>query len=128
MAMPRVRRHNLPPQLLEHLIDRVFRRNLSADQLGFLADWLYAEPEVPEGKWFKRGISFTRFAGRRVDGVYGFKAAPFVCIFLTFGPSWLIGFRSFLVKPQGSVLRGFKELDLFHQQSILSRTNKNSDP
>ena len=50
--MPRVCRHNLPPQLLVHLVDRVSRRNISADQLGFLADWLYAEPEVPEGKWF----------------------------------------------------------------------------
>ncbi len=52
--MPHVRRHNLPPQLLAHLVDRVSGRNISADQLGFLADWLYAEPQVPEGKWFKK--------------------------------------------------------------------------
>jgi hypothetical protein len=52
--MPRVRRHNLPPRLLAHLLDRVSRRNISADQLGLLADWLYSEPEVPYGKWFKR--------------------------------------------------------------------------
>ena len=51
--MPRIRRHNLPPRLLDHLLDRVCRRNISADQLGLLANWLRAEPEVPEGKWFK---------------------------------------------------------------------------
>lgn len=57
--MPCVRRHNLPPQLLAHLIDRVGRRNISADQLGFLADWLDAEPEVPEGRWFKTFSGMT---------------------------------------------------------------------
>jgi hypothetical protein len=51
--MPRIRRHNLPPGLLDHLLDRVTRRNISADQLGLLADWLRAGPEVPAGKWFK---------------------------------------------------------------------------
>jgi hypothetical protein len=24
------------------------------EQLGLLADWLATEPEVPDGKWFKR--------------------------------------------------------------------------
>jgi hypothetical protein len=51
--MPRIRRHNLPPQLLAHLLDRIKRRNISADQLGRLAGWLDAEPEVPDGRWFK---------------------------------------------------------------------------
>lgn len=57
--MPRVRRHHLPPQLLAHLVDRVHRRHISADQLGFLADWLSAEPEVPDGKWFKKFSGMT---------------------------------------------------------------------
>ena len=51
--MPRIRRHNLPPRLLDHLLDRVTSRKISADQLELLADWLRAEPEVPEEKWFK---------------------------------------------------------------------------
>ena len=51
--MPRIRRHDLPPQLLAHLLDRIRRRNISADQLGLLADWLDTEPEVPDRKWFK---------------------------------------------------------------------------
>ena len=52
--MPRIRRHNLPPHLLDHLLARVSRRNISADQLGLMANWLRTEPEVPEGPWFKK--------------------------------------------------------------------------
>jgi len=52
--MPKIRRQNLPPALLNHLLDRIKERQISADQLGALADWLGREPEVPEGKWFKR--------------------------------------------------------------------------
>jgi hypothetical protein len=57
--MPQIRRHNLPPQLLAHLVDRVSRRSISADQLGLLANWLDAEPEVPPGKWFKKFSGMT---------------------------------------------------------------------
>ena len=55
--MPRIRRHGLPPRLLDHLLDRVSSRKISAYQLGLLADWLYTE--VPEGKWFKKFPSMT---------------------------------------------------------------------
>jgi hypothetical protein len=52
--MPRIRRQNLPPALLNHLLDRITEREIPADQLGQFADWLVTEPEVPEGRWFKR--------------------------------------------------------------------------
>jgi hypothetical protein len=52
--MPRIRRRNLPPPLLEHLLDRIRTRNVAADQLGLLAEWLDTAPEVPVGRWFKR--------------------------------------------------------------------------
>lgn len=52
--MPKIRRKNLPPRLLNHLLDRIKARQISPDQLGALADWLDTEPEVPNGKWFKR--------------------------------------------------------------------------
>jgi hypothetical protein len=52
--MPRIRRQSLPPALLNHLLDRIRQRDISADQLGALAGWLDAEPEVPDGRWFKR--------------------------------------------------------------------------
>jgi hypothetical protein len=52
--MPRIRRQNLPPALFNHLLDRITGREISADQLGRFAGWLASEPEVPEGRWFKR--------------------------------------------------------------------------
>jgi hypothetical protein len=52
--MPKIRRQNLPPLLLDHLLDRIKSRQISSDQLGLLADWLDTQPEVPNGKWFKR--------------------------------------------------------------------------
>jgi len=42
---PRVRRSHLPPPLLAHLLDRIRQRNISANQLGLLADWLDTELE-----------------------------------------------------------------------------------
>lgn len=57
--MPRIRRHGLPPRLLDHLLDRVTSRKVFADQLGLLADWLYTEPEVPSGKRFKKFPGMT---------------------------------------------------------------------
>jgi hypothetical protein len=52
--MPKIRRQNLPPALLHHLLDRIKSRQISSDQLGALADWLDTQPEVPNEKWFKR--------------------------------------------------------------------------
>jgi len=52
--MPKIRWQNLPPALLNHLLDRSKSREISSDQLGTQADWLDTQPEVPSGKWFKR--------------------------------------------------------------------------
>jgi hypothetical protein len=52
--MPKVRRENLPPALLRHLLDRIQDRSISASQLGLLAQWLDTQPTVPTGPWFKR--------------------------------------------------------------------------
>jgi len=52
--MPKIRRQNFPPALLNHLLDRIRSREISADQLGLFADWLDSEPKVPKQKWFKR--------------------------------------------------------------------------
>ena len=57
--MPRVRRSGLPPPLFRHLLDRIQERAIGADQLELLAQWLDAEPEVPEGPWFKRFPAMT---------------------------------------------------------------------
>lgn len=57
--MPRIRRQNLPPALLHHLLDRIRSREISVDQLGALANWLDTEPEVQNEKWFKRFSAMT---------------------------------------------------------------------
>jgi len=57
--MPKVRRRNLPPAVLHHLLDRIQERQVTADQLGLLAEWLDTEPDVPQGKWYKRFSGMT---------------------------------------------------------------------
>jgi hypothetical protein len=56
--MPKVRRANLPPPLLVHLIDRRRKWGISYAEVAALADWLQTNPEVPGGKWFKDFSSF----------------------------------------------------------------------
>jgi hypothetical protein len=41
--MPRIQRSHIPRQLFAHLLDRIKARNISADQLGLLAEWLDAK-------------------------------------------------------------------------------------
>jgi hypothetical protein len=57
--MPKIRRRNLPPLLVAHLVRRVRERKISTDDLGAFSDWLDTEQIVPEGAWFKRFPSFT---------------------------------------------------------------------
>ena len=57
--MPQVRRQHFPPALLQHLLDRIQSRTISASQLQLLAAWLDTEPEVPEGHWYKRFSGMT---------------------------------------------------------------------
>lgn len=52
--MPKIRRRSVPPALLNHLLDRIADREISAQQLSQFADWLVTNPEVPVGLWFKR--------------------------------------------------------------------------
>jgi hypothetical protein len=57
--MPKVRRHNFPPALFQHLLDRVQSRKTPASQLELLANWLDGGPEVPKGLWYKRFTGMT---------------------------------------------------------------------
>jgi hypothetical protein len=56
--MPKIRWTDLPPSLREHLFDRVADRQISAEDLYKLKLWREAEPEVPEGPWYKDFGSF----------------------------------------------------------------------
>ncbi|MEX1118455.1 MAG: hypothetical protein WEB60_06630 [Terrimicrobiaceae bacterium] len=57
--MPQVRRRNVPPSLLNHLLERIRERDILPEQLGLLVEWLDQNPEVPSGKWFKRFSAMT---------------------------------------------------------------------
>jgi hypothetical protein len=57
--MPEIRRAQLPPALLAHLLDRIRQRQIPAEQLGLLAVWLDTQLEVPFGPWFKRFPGMT---------------------------------------------------------------------
>jgi len=57
--VPQVRRKDVPPLLLQHLLDRVHERRIDAKQLELLAAWLDGEPEVPKGPWYKRFTGMT---------------------------------------------------------------------
>ena len=60
--MPKIRRGKLPTHVDRHLVDRIELRRISAGQLREFAAWVLTDPEVPEGKWFKK------FPGMRVCG------------------------------------------------------------
>ncbi len=57
--MPKIRRTNLPQNLLRHLYDRVEVRKIPNEQLVLFAAWIFTDPEVPHGKWFKRFSGMT---------------------------------------------------------------------
>jgi hypothetical protein len=57
--MPKVRRRGLPAGIVNHLTRRIREREISADQLKLLADWLDEEPDVPARKWYKRFPKMT---------------------------------------------------------------------
>jgi hypothetical protein len=57
--MPKVRRNDLPRALYQHLLSRVYEREITTAQLEEFFEWLETEPEVPEGSWFKRFRQFT---------------------------------------------------------------------
>jgi hypothetical protein len=57
--MPKVRRGNVPPILLNHLLDRIAKRRIAANQLGLLAEWLDTQPDVPQGRWYKKFPGMT---------------------------------------------------------------------
>jgi len=62
--MPRIASwDNLPPNVRQHLIDRMYERAISVADLNQLRLWIASQPEVPEGDWYKDFGSF-KICGR----------------------------------------------------------------
>jgi hypothetical protein len=57
--MPKIRRAKLPEALLAHLLLRMRQRNIFDEQITLLARWMDTDPEVPDGKWFKKFSGLT---------------------------------------------------------------------
>jgi hypothetical protein len=48
----------LPPNVRQHLVDRMRDRAITIDDLNQLRLWIESAPEVPEGDWYKDFGSF----------------------------------------------------------------------
>ncbi len=51
--MPKIQWTHLPPELRDHLFERLRERRISAEDLYRLKLWRESEPEAPDGPWFK---------------------------------------------------------------------------
>lgn len=57
--MPKIERwENFPVSIRQHLIDRMYDRPISLEDLNQLRLWIETRPEVPVGDWFKDFGSF----------------------------------------------------------------------
>ena len=57
--MPKIARWaDLPPNVRQHLVDRMRDRAITVSDLNQLRLWIESQPEVPEGHWFKDFGSF----------------------------------------------------------------------
>jgi hypothetical protein len=52
----------LPRAVRDHLVERMYDRNINLDHLNQLRLWMASKPEVPEGSWYKDFGSF-KFCG-----------------------------------------------------------------
>jgi hypothetical protein len=57
--MPKISRwDDLPPNVRQHLLDRMRERAIRVSDLNQLRMWIESQPEVPEGPWYKDFGSF----------------------------------------------------------------------
>ena len=75
--MPKIRRDNLPPRLLAHLGDRIRLREVNAEDLIALREWLDSNPEVPREQWFRAfGNFFICGEGELIKTVLSRRQSP----------------------------------------------------
>ena len=56
--MPRISWDRLPLAIRRHLIDRMHDRKISLAAINALRLWIDADPDLPDGPWFKDFGSF----------------------------------------------------------------------
>jgi hypothetical protein len=57
--VPKIRRKEIPVALYRHLLQRLKERGFTLEDLRDFEAWLSTNPEVPEGKWFKKFSGMT---------------------------------------------------------------------
>ncbi len=51
--MHKIQWTNVPPELRDHLFERLRERRITAEDLYKLKLWRESEPEAPDGEWYK---------------------------------------------------------------------------
>lgn len=51
--MPKISWQSLPLRLKEHLVERLREREITQEDLRSLRAWIAADPDVPDGPWWK---------------------------------------------------------------------------
>jgi hypothetical protein len=68
--------HDLPPALRDHLFERLRERKITAEDLYELKLWREAEPQAPDGPWYKDFGSFKVCGEGNIRKLSYFVASP----------------------------------------------------
>lgn len=67
MHLPKIRFHDLPRSVWQHLLERVQERHISLADLERLQSWVHSGPEAPDGDWYKDFGSFLVSRKKMID-------------------------------------------------------------
>ncbi len=74
--MPKIQWTHLPPELRDHLFERLRERQISADDLYRLKLWRESEPEAPDGPWYKDFGTFKLCGVGRFPKTFLLRSQP----------------------------------------------------
>lgn len=74
--MPKIQWTDLPPELRDHLFERLRERRISAEDLYRLKVWRESEPEAPDGPWYKDFGTFKICGDGRFPRTFLLRGQP----------------------------------------------------
>lgn len=74
--MPAIEWKALPKRVQDHLLDRLRVRQVTAQDLRMLLDWINSNPHVPDGPWCKDFGSFKVVGEGRFPKTFLTKEQP----------------------------------------------------
>ena len=74
--MPKIQWTHPPPELSDHLFERLRERRISADDLYRLKLWRESEPEAPDGPWYKDFGTFKLCGVGRFPKTFLLRSQP----------------------------------------------------